>query len=80
MGKRKIDRLTEAEVLYIRPNWKNIEPLIRKMSDSFLKLMASSMQNYLFNGGQHWKVHVDQVLTADNEWRENFTKMMACFC
>lgn len=76
VGKRKIERLTEAEVLYIRPNWKNIEPLIRKMGDSFLKLMASSMQNYLFNGGQHWKVHVDQVLTADDEWRENFTKMM----
>lgn len=76
VGKRKIERLTEAEVLYIRPNWKNIEPLIRKMGDSFLKLMASSMQNYMFNGGQHWKVHVDQVLTADDEWRENFTKMM----
>ena len=76
VGKRKVERLTEAEVLYIRPNWKNIEPLIRKMGDSFLKLMASSMQNYLFNGGQHWKVHVDQVLTADDEWRENFTKMM----
>lgn len=76
VGKRKIERLTEAEVLYIRPNWKNIEPLIRKMGDSFLKLMASSMQNCLFNSGQHWKVHVDQVLTADDEWRENFTKMM----
>lgn len=76
VGKRKIERLTEAEVLYIRPNWKNIEPLIRKMGDSFLKLMASSMQNHLFNAGQHWKVHVDQVLTADDEWRENFTKMM----
>ena len=76
VGKRKIERLTEAEVLYIRPNWKNIEPLIRKMGDSFLKLMASSMQNYQFNSGQHWKVHVDQVLTADDEWRENFTKMM----
>lgn len=76
VGKRKIESLTEAEVLYIRPNWKNIEPLIRKMGDSFLKLMASSMQNYMFNCGQHWKVHVDQVLTADDEWRENFTKMM----
>lgn len=75
-GKRKIARLTEAEVMYIRPNWKNIEPLIRKMSDSFLRLMASSMQNYLFNGGQHWKVHVDQILTGDDEWRDSFAKMM----
>ena len=76
IGKRKIDRLTEAEVMYIRPNWKNIEPLIRKMGNSFLKMMAASMQNYLFNGGQHWKVHVDQVLTGDDEWRENFAAMM----
>lgn len=76
VGKRKIARLTEAEVMYIRPNWKNIEPLIRKMSDSFLRLMASSMQNYLFNGGQHWKVHVDQILTGDDEWRDSFAKMM----
>ena len=76
IGKRKIARLTEAEVMYVRPNWKNIEPLIRKMGDSFLRLMASSMQNYLFNGGQHWKVHVDQILTGDDEWRDNFAKMM----
>lgn len=76
VGKRKIARLTEAEVMYIRPNWKNIEPLIRKMSDSFLRLMASSMQNYLFNGGQHWKVHVDQILTGDDEWRDSFARMM----
>ena len=76
IGKRKIARLTEAEVMYIRPNWKNIQPLIYKMSDSFLRLMASSMQNYLFNGGQHWKVHVDQILTGDDEWRDNFAKMM----
>ena len=76
VGKRKIARLTESEVMYIRPNWKNIAPLIRKMSDSFLRLMASAMQNYLFNGGQHWKVHVDQILTGDDAWRENFAKMM----
>lgn len=76
IGKRTVDKLTEAEVMYIRPNWKNMEPIIRKMSDSFLRLMASSMQNYLFNGGQHWKVHVDQILTADDEWRENFQKML----
>ena len=76
VGKKKTDRLSESEVMYIRPNWKNIEPLIRSMSDAFLRLMASSMQNYLFNGGQHWKVHVDQILMADDEWRTNFTAMM----
>ena len=76
IGKRKIDRLSESEVMYIRPNWKNIEPLIRKMGDSFLRLMATAMQNYQFNGGQHWKVHVDQILAGDDEWRTNFAAMM----
>ena len=76
IGKKKIERASETEVMYLRFNHKNMEPLIRKMSDSFLRLMATSMQNYLFNGGQHWKVHVDQVLTGDDEWRENFGKMM----
>ena len=76
IGKKKFDRLSESEVMYIRPNWKNIEPLIRSMSEAFLRLMASSMQNYLFNGGQHWKVHVDQILMADDEWRTNFAAMM----
>lgn len=76
IGKQRVNRLSEAEVLYIRPNWKNIEPLIRKMSDSFLRLMATAMQNYLFNGGQHWKVHVDQILAGDDEWRTSFAQMM----
>lgn len=76
VGKKKIERASETEVMYLRFNHKNMEPLIRKMGDSFLRLMASSMQNYLFNGGQHWKVHVDQILTGDDEFRENFGKMM----
>ena len=76
VGKRTIDRLSETEVMYIRPNWTNIAPIIDKMSQSFLRLMATSMQNYLFNGGQHWKVHVDQILAGDDEWRTNFASMM----
>ena len=76
IGKRKIDRQTESEVMYIRPNWTNVEPLIKKMSDSFLRLMSSSMQNYLFNSGQHWKVHVDQILSVDDEWRKTFTEVI----
>ena len=76
VGEKTIKRLPEREVLYIRPNWQNMEPIISKMGDSFLRLMATSMQNYLFNGGQHWKVHVDQILAGDDEWRTNFTAMM----
>ena len=76
IGKRKIERLPESEVLYIRPNWKNVEPLIRKMGDSFLRMMSSAMNNYLFNNGQHWKVHVDQIAEGDDEWRTNFQEII----
>ncbi|MBQ2423044.1 MAG: phage portal protein, partial [Clostridia bacterium] len=76
IGKRKIERLNESEILYIRPNWKNVEPLIRKMSDSFLRMMASAMNQYLFNNGQHWKVHVDQISEGEDDWRQKFTEIL----
>ena len=76
IGKRKIARLPESEVLYLRFNHKNMEPLIRKMAESFLRMMKTAMQNYLFNNGQHWKVHVDQILTGDSEWRTTFAEIM----
>ena len=76
IGKRKISRLPESEVLYLRFNHKNMEPLIRKMANAFLRMMKTAMQNYIFNNGQHWKVHVDQILTADDEWRTTFAEIM----
>ena len=76
VGRRKISKLPEAQVLYLRFNHKNMEPLIRKMADSFLRLMRNAMQNYQFNAGQHWKVHVDHVLPGDSEWRTTFAEIM----
>lgn len=76
IGKRKIERLNENDVLYIRPNHDNVAPLIEKMGDSFLKLMSAAMQNFQFNAGQHWKVHVDQIFNADDEWRQGFQEVM----
>ena len=76
VGQRKISKLPEAQVLYLRFNHRNMEPLIRKMADAFLRLMRNAMQNYQFNTGQHWKVHVDHVLPGDSEWRTTFAEIM----
>ena len=76
VGQRKISKLPEAQVLYLRFNHKNMEPLIRHLADSFLRLMRNAMQNYQFNAGQHWKVHVDHVLPGDSEWRTTFAEIM----
>ena len=76
VGRRKISKLPEADAMYLRFNHKNMEPLIRKMGDAFLRLMRNAMQNYQFNAGQHWKVHVDHVLPGDSEWRTTFAEIM----
>lgn len=76
VGRQRLGRKQEADVLYLRFNHENMEPLIRKMAESFLRLMAAAMQNYQFNQGQHWKVHVDQVLPGDDAWRTIFDEIM----
>lgn len=77
IGKREpIKRISEGDVMYIRLNHRNIEPIISKMNDSFLRLMKTAMQNYQFSGGQHWKAHVSQMITADSEWITNFQAML----
>lgn len=76
IGTRKIERLGERDVLCVRPNWKNMEPLISKMGDSFLRMMAAAMQQYLFNNGQHWKAHVDQTAEGADDWAKTFQKIL----
>ncbi len=76
VGRRKLPRQQEADVVYLRFNHTNMEPMIRKMGESFLRMMKAAMQSYLFNGGQHWKVHVDQTTTADNAWRTTFDEIL----
>ena len=76
VGKKSLTRQQEADVIYLRFHHTNMEPLIRKMGESFLRMMKAAMQNYLFNGGQHWKVHVDQMTTASDTWRTTFNEIM----
>lgn len=76
IGNRTIARLDERDVLYIRPNDKYMEPIISALNQSFMQLMAAAMQNYLFDSGQHWKVHISGMANAKTEWLEEFQKMI----
>lgn len=86
VGNRTINRRDAPDVLYLRPNYMAMNPIIRKMGDCYLRLMATAMQAYQFNAGQHWKVHVDQMADADETegedgkpkdvWAENFQKVL----
>lgn len=75
-GSKTYDRLTEAHVMYIRLSYIKTEPLIRKMQECFLRLMATAQAHYQYNNAQHWKVHVNQTVTADDEWAKHFQQML----
>ena len=76
IGSRTIDRLAENKVMHIILHNDKIEPLINKMNNAFLRMLSTAQQNYLFNTGQHWKVHVNQTITADNEWLTKFREVI----
>lgn len=76
VGNRHVERLSESKVMRLVLHNKNIGPLIKKMNDSFLALMATAQNRYQFENGQHWKVQVNQMITADSEWVEKFQKVI----
>lgn len=62
--------------MYIRLNDKRMEPVWRAMSDAFLRLASAAMQNYLYNGGQHWKVAVEALNAGDTKGIETLQKVI----
>ena len=62
--------------MYIRLNDKRMEPVWRAMSDAFLRLASVAMQNYLYNGGQHWKVAVEALNAGDTKGIETLQRVI----
>lgn len=60
----------ENEVLHFRLNHKNMRPVINGIYTSYSKLISLSMQNKQFENGQHWKAHIEQIDTAQENWME----------
>lgn len=57
----------QENAMYIRLNDHKMEPVWRAMSDAFLRMASVAVQNYLYNGGQHWKVAVEALNAGDKE-------------
>lgn len=60
----------ENEVLHFYLNYKNMRPVINKIHTSYAKLISLSIKNIQFGKGQHWKAHIDQIDTAQENWLE----------
>lgn len=59
--------MRQESCMYIRLNDKKMEPVWRAMSDALLRMASVAVQNYLYNGGQHWKVAVEALQAGDSE-------------
>lgn len=68
--------LLEEDVLHLKLNHCNVQPVIKGIYDSYAKLVSAAMKNYAWTNGQHWKVHVNQMAGGQNGWAEQFQKML----
>lgn len=68
--------LLEPDVFHLTLHHCDIQPVIKGIYNSYVKLVSAAMQNYAWTNGQHWKVHVNQVASGQEGWEERFQKML----
>lgn len=69
-------RFREEDVIHLKLNHVNIEPVISGIYQSYVKLLKAAMSAYSWDHGQHWKVHVDQMASGDENWAQTFQEMI----
>lgn len=66
----------EDDVIHLRLNHVNMQPILKGIYDSYYRLVKASMNAFEWKNGQHWKVHVNQVAAGQEGWNESFQKML----
>lgn len=66
----------EHEVIRLKLNNQAMEPIIRKLGESWNQMANAARKNYLWDHGQHWKVHVDQLRAGDDSFDAKFAQML----
>ena len=66
----------EKDVLHLRLNHVDIKPVIDGLYRSYFRLVSAAVKNYLWGRGQHWKVHVNQLVQGGDNWAQEFQKMI----
>ena len=67
----------ESEVLHLKLHHNNMRPVIDGLYSSYWRLVRAVMNNYKWDRGQHWKVHVNQIAAGQQDFEANFAKMIA---
>ena len=66
----------EEDVLHLTLNHCDVKPVLDGLFQSYCRLLSAAMSDYVFNNGQHWKVHVDQMARGSEGWEAAFQKMV----
>lgn len=67
----------EADVLHFRLQQEAIKPVIDRLTKAWEKMAQLAMNQYKWDHGAHWKVHVSQVAAGGDEFEANFAAMIA---
>ncbi len=76
IGEEIRERVSEKNVMHLRLNNKNVEPVIKAMFSSYLRMLNAAMKYYTQSTGQRWKVHVDQIMSGKDDFIETFQKQL----
>lgn len=66
----------EKDVLHFQLNNKNITEALKKINSAYEELVSSAAANYNWCKGQHWKVHIDSMAQGQEDFENNFSKML----
>lgn len=66
----------ENEVIHIVLNHLNVKPVLDGLYRSYCKLISAAMAEYQWDKGQHWKVHVDQIASGQDDFEGKFAAML----
>lgn len=66
----------ESDVLHLKLNNRDIKKVLDAMYSTYSKMIAASEKAFGYEFGQHWKVHLDRSPQGDEEFEEQFAKIL----
>ena len=67
----------ESQVLHLQLNHTDMRPILNGLYQSYARLIRAAMSAYTWGHGQHWKVHVNQIIQGDPEFATKFQAIIA---
>lgn len=77
VGDMTYDRtFRERDVMHLKLNHINMRPVIDGLYNSYYRMVSAAMKSYEWQNGQHWKVHVNQIVQGEEGWAQKFQDMI----